>query len=95
VKRRSNRKSRIDEAFANAIVLPIVWKDEPSEVCEDRMFLPWGGDSEELESDSRDADVFWYCEEGTTEEQLRREFSKRNSPEDWYIPSKREEKAKN
>lgn len=92
VRRETARQARINRAFAAAIVLPIVWRDEPGEICGDRVFLPWGGDSEELETDPRDRDVFWYCEEGTTEQQLRRRFSERNSPEEWFIPSRKQER---
>lgn len=80
------KRQRIDEAFATAIYLEIAWKDDPNEEPLERMFLVLDGvDYEELEDDPRDADVFFYCEAGTTADSLRKTFSKENSPFEWYV----------
>lgn len=80
------KRQRIDKAFETAIYLEIAWKDDPNEEPLERMFLVLDGfDYEELDDHPRDSEVFFYCGAGTTEESLRRVFSKENSPFEWYV----------
>lgn len=89
-------KEEIDAAFDNAVLLPVIYTDEPEVVQEDRMFLCSDLSMEDTEDDPRDADVFWYANADDDEDSLREQFAKgKDSSLGWYIPTPEEVEALN